>query len=142
MSEVGSTFLHSLRAALAPVFDEQRAVWEREGPAADARAALLGIVFDEIGGNCPLQAEGSFDQQRFYFRARYNRWRFHAWTGSEHYQDAENCDEWVVERPYGTDRFDAGWMHQHEAIHFICDCVDEYRAAEREQDVPDALNGD
>lgn len=128
MSDVGRTFLHALGAALAPLFEEQRAVWDREGPAASAQAAALAIVFDQIGGTCPLQAEGPFDQHRFYFRARYSHWQFHAWIGSDHYLDSENREEWVVEPSYGTDMFEAGWMHHHEAIHFICDSVEEYRA--------------
>ena len=29
-----------------------------------------GVVFEWIGGNCPVQAEGTFDGVPFYFRAR------------------------------------------------------------------------
>lgn len=56
MSEDPKKFFDDLGAMLAPVFDEQRAVWEREGPAAEARAAALGIAFDDRGGNCTVQA--------------------------------------------------------------------------------------
>jgi len=128
MIEDTKKFFDHLGTILAPVFEEQRAVWEHEGPAAEARAAALGIVFDDLGGNCPVQAEGSFDQQRFYFRARGSHWQFHAWTGDACYMDAPNRNEWVIEREYGV-ALDAGWMHVHEAIYFICECVEEYRAS-------------
>jgi len=121
-------FLGALKAHLDPVFAEQRATWEREGPAAMERATALGITIDSLGGNCPVQAEGSFDAQRFYFRARGDEWEFHAWMGSEKYLEAPNPDEWYIEHGYG-EGYDAGWMPQHEAVNFICEAVTQYRAA-------------
>lgn len=35
--------------------------------------------------------------------------------------------EWVIDGEYGSG-FDAGWMHRHEALNFICDGVERYRA--------------
>jgi hypothetical protein len=63
-------FLAAMKEHLDPVFAKQKETWQREGPAAEQRAQAAGIVIDSIGGNCPVQAEGSFDGMRFYFRAR------------------------------------------------------------------------
>lgn len=115
-------FLGALKEHLDPVFAEQRATWDREGAAVMARAEALGITIDSIGGNCPVQAEGSFDGQRFYFRARGDEYQFH--VGPEEHRFGP--DEWAIERDYGSG-FDAGWMPKHEAIGFICDGVEEYR---------------
>lgn len=130
----------AMREALAPVFQEQQETWEREGPAAKARAEALGITFDSMGGNCPVQAEGSFDGQRFYFRARGDEWSLNVWTGTDRYLEAANPEEWEIEREYGSG-FEAGWMPLHEAIGFICEGVTEYRqaarkAAEQSRDTP------
>lgn len=122
-------FLDALRNHLAPVFEEQAAVWEREGPAAEARAMALGITIDGIGGNCPVQAEGSFDERRFYFRARGDEWQFHIWPTDKapRFLDLPfGQEERIVERGYGSG-FEAGWMHKHEAIGFICDAVEAFR---------------
>lgn len=130
MEDETSDALAKARAAFKPVFDEQRETWAREGPTVQARSDGLGIKIDEFGGNCPVQAEGSFDSQRFYFRARYDEWQFYAWTGDRGYMATPNPDKWVIEREYGEGTLDAGWMPQHIALGFICDSVEEYRARE------------
>lgn len=117
-------FLGALKETLDPVFEEQRKVWEREGPAAEARVESLGFDIDSIGGNCPVQAYGTVDGKRFYFRARYDEWQFHVADTDDQIFDAPS---FYIERPYGA-AFEAGWMPKHEAIGFICDSVEEYRA--------------
>lgn len=66
-----------------------------------------GIQIDSLGGNCPVQAEGTFDGVPFYFRARGcsvtcdvgdDDW---CWTGPEY------------EHPL------AGWISQETALAFI-----------------------
>lgn len=124
-----------MRKAMAPVFEEQRQTWEREGPAATALAEKIGVTIAALGGNCPVQAEGAFDGMRFYFRARYDEWEFHAWKAEKarDYLDLDDDDEdHLIERPYGEGDFDAGWMPKHEAIGFICECVEAIRAQERD----------
>jgi hypothetical protein len=118
-----------MKEHLDPVFAKQKETWQREGPAAEQRAQAAGIVIDSIGGNCPVQAEGSFDGMRFYFRARGGGWEFHVWTAEKAlaYRNLPFGEEdWLIERGYG-DGYDAGWMPKHEAIGFICDSVAEYR---------------
>lgn len=76
-------FLDQLRAAIGPTLDEHAAVWQREGPTLMKHAEGMGITIDSIGGNCPVQAEGSFDDKRFYFRARGEEWSFTVWSAKQ-----------------------------------------------------------
>ena len=64
-----------------------------------------GVVIEWLGGNCPVQAEGTFDGEAFYFRARggsvtcdVGEW---AWGGPEY--------EWP----------DAGWVSEELARAYI-----------------------
>lgn len=118
------TILADLREAFRPVFDEQRATWEREGPAAMAAFNATGATLDQIGGNCPVQATGTVDGQRFYFRARGEDWQFHVAPTEDLIFDAPS---FYIDREYG-DWPDAGWMPNHEAIGFIVAAIAEYRA--------------
>lgn len=119
-------FFKALGEALAPRFEQQRRAWERKGPAAMAAFEATGAVLDTIGGNCPVQAEGDVDGQRFYFRARGASWEFHvAPTDDQIFSDQSFC----MYREYGS-TFEAGWMHQHEALGFIVEAITIYRALE------------
>jgi len=104
-----------MATTLAPVTDDENLVWER--------VIAAGITIKMIGGNCPVQAEGSFDDQTFYFRARYSYWQFH--VGPE--DDWFTGREWLLEGEFGTD-YEAGWMCRHEALDIIVDSVAAYRA--------------
>lgn len=85
----------------------------------------MGIAFTSKGGNCPVQAEGTFDGNEFYFRARGDEWQFHVGPDAERF----GPNEYVAEGEYG-DGFDAGWMPLHTAIAIICAQVEIYRAAQ------------
>ena len=119
----------SLDKALKAHLNEQleRILRRRPGSAADEEAArrraeALGVRIDMIGGNCPVQAEGYFDDKAFYFRAKYSSWLIE--VGPREIPHC--CDEWEIERDYGADD-DAGWMPIPIAIGFICDGVEAYR---------------
>jgi hypothetical protein len=117
-----SDTIDELRKLMAPVFEAQKEQWEQNGPIVMARADGLGITIDNIGGNCPVQATGSFDDQEFYFRARGDSWQLHVGP----HNDRFSGKEWVVTDDYG-EWPEAGWMPRHEAVMFICDCVEKYR---------------
>lgn len=117
-------FVGALSTQLAPVFDEQKATWEREGPAAQAAFNATGATLTSFGGNCPVQAEGMVDGQTFYFRARGDAWSLD--IGPEEQWHGFGC--WRIERDYG-EWPDAGWMPKHEALGFIVDGIAEYRSA-------------
>ena len=73
----------------------------------------VDIQIDLLGGNCPVQAEGTFNGIEFYFRARGEGWSIG--VGGE----TDLAPDWYFEQPYGTKKFAAGWMSVAEARAFI-----------------------
>jgi len=72
-----------------------------------------------IGGNCPVQAEGTIDGHPWYFRARTVELEFNVWQDKA----AQNAD-WFSpifthEEAYGVERGDAGWIPQNLALEFV-----------------------
>lgn len=65
-----------------------------------------------LGGTCPVQAEGTIAGLPFYFRARGAQWSFSVGA------DPIGAPDWRYVEPYG-DQYEAGWMEQTEAIAFI-----------------------
>lgn len=72
------------------------------------------IVIEMIGGNCPVQAEGTVAGVEFYFRARGNRWSMGIGGA-----DVVGAPDWHYEEPYGGEPFAAGWMSTDDALAFI-----------------------
>lgn len=68
----------------------------------------MNVKIDMLGGNCPVQAEGTIDGDPFYFRAR-----------GEHWSMSVGNDNWTVSIRYSHDTFGAGWMSEEEARRFI-----------------------
>jgi hypothetical protein len=77
-----------------------------------------------IGGNCPVQGEGTIDGQEFYFRARGEHWSIG--IGG----DPVGEPEWYYEEGYGSWP-DAGWMPEDEARAFIMAAAGRYAAREQ-----------
>ncbi len=74
-------------------------------------------------GHCPVQAEGTIDGQRFYFRARGTHWSLAI---------GANLDidpDWYLKVRYSADPFAAGWMAETEARAIIERCAIEYLAS-------------
>lgn len=82
-----------------------------------------------IGGNCPLQAEGTIDGVPFYFRARGRRWTMGIGKDPVGILTTieTKTDEWFAECTWGAERFAAGWMPEEEARRLIDWCASEYR---------------
>lgn len=78
------------------------------------KESLPEIAVGDIGGYCPVQAEGTFDGVPFYFRARGERWTIG--VGGD---DIWLKPDWFYEEPYGDGPFAAGWMSISEAEGFI-----------------------
>jgi len=76
-----------------------------------------------IGGNCPVQAEGTVDGKEFYFRARGEHW-----SVSIGEWDIIGNPEWYYEEDYGDGPYDAGWMPEDKARGFIDKAIAKYRA--------------
>lgn len=70
------------------------------------------LIIDYVGGQCPVQAEGTIAGKPFYFRARGCRWQFEV-------EDECGDPKWVYAERYSDDEFAAGWMSEEEARGFI-----------------------
>lgn len=78
----------------------------------------MTLRITDIGGNCPVQAEGTIDGKPFYFRARGEYWRM----------EIGEPVEWQRSAKWGDSPYAAGWMPEAEAIAFIEQCAAEYMA--------------
>lgn len=76
-----------------------------------------GPLIEYIGGYCPVQAEGYFDDRRFYFRARGQHWSLEVYETPVW----EQFGFW----PYGP--FAAGWMDEADARRLIMRCYEMYK---------------
>lgn len=72
-----------------------------------------GPIIHNIGGNCPVQAEGEIDGKPFYFRARGQRWSMG--VGGE----PAGSPEWEHREGWGDSPYAAGWMPEETAIAMI-----------------------
>ena len=79
-----------------------------------------------LGGNCPVQGEGTVDGKPFYFRARGE-----SWSMSIGGPDVVGAPEWYWEEDYGTGPFDAGWMRDEEAEGFLRAAAVRWRNGEK-----------
>jgi hypothetical protein len=90
------------------------------------RDAVPDLVIDWIGGNCPVQGEGTICGKEFYFRARGEGWSFG--VGGDVVLDPE----WSREGTWGDGPFDAGWMSEDDARQIIERCAAEFIAEQRD----------
>lgn len=129
-----------LLAAFEPAAAEGRAAlaaWDKYEPDISREGTLRQshpkLQIDMIGGNCPVQAEGTVNGVPFYFRARGQRWTFSAGqdpvaictgrSGGFHYEE-----------PYGAEKYDAGWMSEEEADGFIRAAAQRFHEASTNQE--------
>ncbi len=73
----------------------------------------MSLTFSYLGGNCPVQSEGMFDEYEFYFRARGQHWSIELIDPNT----LKTVFEMRVE--YGEGGFSAGWMPHDEAFMII-----------------------
>jgi hypothetical protein len=92
-----------------------------EGSVSDDLEKDSGIVISMIGGNCPVQSEGTIDGQPYYFRARGS----HISIGIG--GSVVSSPNWYYEEIYGDGPFDAGWIEEDEAREFIEKAANIYR---------------
>ncbi len=95
-----------------------------------AGAADPGLQIDFLGGNCPVQAEGTIDGVPFYFRSRGDQWSFG--VGPEPVGEPE----WEHIEPYG-EWPEAGWITTGQAMAFIDKAVALYRDRDNQVVDPD-----
>jgi hypothetical protein len=80
-----------------------------------------GLLIDWLGGNCPVQAEGTVDGRPFYFRARGQRWSLEVAdeTGRLDYWHSPDSRSWFYQEPWGEGDYAAGWMPESDARDMI-----------------------
>ena len=78
------------------------------------------IKIEWLGGNCPVQAEGTIDGKPFYFRARGKHWSLGIGA------DPVGCPEWSIRRRYSWRQYMAGWMPRYTALACIAKAVRLY----------------
>lgn len=101
-------------------------------PSAPDVVLVEGVVISNIGGFCPVQAEGTVDGLPFYFRGRGRRWTLSVAQEADGDPVDVCCGEkagFHYEETYGEDPFAAGWMSEPEVRAFINAAVGRYRAA-------------
>ncbi len=82
----------------------------------------------ELGGNCPVQGEGTVDDKWWYFRARHRSWQFEVFSQPFHPSGALPPDTSIIfEAAGGHD--DAGWMPETEAWDLIENNIAAFREA-------------
>ena len=88
---------------------------------------MADVLIDFLSGNCPVQAEGTVNGKRFYFRARGEHWSFevHDSAECEYLGWPDDGQTWYYEEEYGSWP-DAGWMEESEARAFIDKAADLY----------------
>ena len=93
------------------------------------------IDIEWLGGNCPVQAEGTIDGKRFYFRARGEHWSLtiHPTASGEYLKWDDDQQAWEHEEEWGDGPFDAGWMPEEVAKRMIETGAMHYRASLKEQ---------
>lgn len=90
------------------------------------------VTIRYIGGNCPVQAEGTVDGKQFYFRARGDSLQM-----SVHDTDPLCDDAWFFEQGY-RQWPEAGWIAEDLARLWIAFALAEWKNAVSRQ--KDALN--
>jgi hypothetical protein len=73
-----------------------------------------------IGGQCPVQAEGTIDGKPFYFRARGQHWELRIGD------DPMAATAWSHRQAYGNEPYAAGWMTEDEARKFIVEAAKSF----------------
>lgn len=101
------------------------------------------IVIRWIGGNCPVQSEGTIDGAPYYFRARGDSWEIEIGGGFVLEDAAKGIPAtgFYMEREYGDGPYDAGWMPVEEARGFIAEAAAEYAKGQADT-ATSTLDGD
>jgi len=80
------------------------------------------VVIMCLGGNCPVQAEGTVDGKPFYFRSRGD-----TWSMSIGGADVVGAPEWYHEQSYGVWP-DAGYITEDQAMKFMEAAIMAFRS--------------
>lgn len=89
----------------------------------------MDLDIQTLGGNCPVQGDGTVDSHRWYFRARGEAWSFEVWAegigipvddGNLGWDLPMEEPVFDIGAPYNPeDEFGAGYMPEEDARRFI-----------------------
>lgn len=82
----------------------------------------MSLKINYLGGKCPVQSEGQFDEYSYYFRSRGQHWSIEVTDAS----DMTVLFELKVK--YGDSDFAAGWMSENEAFQLIVSTYFKWKA--------------
>jgi hypothetical protein len=92
------------------------------------KTTVADIIIESVGGYCPVQAEGTINGERFYFRARHEHWLLA--IGGD---DPSDIAPWEYEERYGDGPYAAGYMEVDEAKRFIEAAAERYLRGESDR---------
>lgn len=88
----------------------------------------MELTVTQLGGNCPVQSEGTINGVPYYFRARGEHWSMA--IGPDPVDISCGFKEgWYKEQEWGDNPYAAGWMDVDEARKLIEQCAEEYNTA-------------
>lgn len=94
---------------------------------------MVDIDIRQMGGQCPVQAEGTVDGHPFYFRARGEAWSLSIAGPSG---DVFGDDAWYYDEDYPGGEYAAGWMTYPEAEGFLRKAAEKYHAEKASEPRP------
>lgn len=112
--------LDKIHRALAPRNKAREKKWAILSAVVNPALMSMGIDVKYIGGNCPLQSEGTFDGFAYYFRARGACFQFHVAPDAD--KIFESCELFYHEQQYG-EWPEAGYMTRFQCAMLIGYCV-------------------
>jgi hypothetical protein len=128
-STCSSTPSATQRAHIEQAEAERESLWReihaRYVAELNAMANLPDLVFEDLGGECPVQGEGTYRGKDFYFRARHESWSLRIDLCPEYYPLRAAFETWG---DYGEEQFDASFMPIEDAVAFIRQGCLEYDA--------------
>lgn len=88
-------------------------------------------MIEHLGGGCPVQAWGTCEGAKWYFRARWAMWSISVAEGDMDPVglDAESGGAFYYEEDYGDGPYSAGSMPEDEARYFIVRELSRFRAS-------------
>lgn len=86
----------------------------------------VDIKIDMLGGNCPVQGEGTINGVPFYFRARGEHWSMSIGEDPVGISVYEYKKGWYKSEPWGDEEYAAGWMPVKTAKSIIEKCAEEF----------------
>ncbi|MBI1882759.1 MAG: hypothetical protein HYS08_00930 [Chlamydiae bacterium] len=86
------------------------------------------IEYEIVTWGAPVQFFGTVNGNPFYFRARYNAWKFVVTKDPNIRPESIDSEEegFIMEEEYGQTPYKASWMPLREARKIVLACIEKY----------------